>query len=303
MKEIPMIQKSSQIRFWSMYARVYDGLLELRPYADLIADSVGELDVGSESVVVDLGCGTGNCMNEVLDTAGPRVERIIGVDSSPQMLNVARRKLAHHPAVEFVNVSLLEWLTECPSGSIDNAISVNVLYTMGPADRKTFWEGLARVLSDRGNAVVVTTDRPGFGPVAREHLSRVPIWRAFSFRLLTVLIMNLLIWLFESTDEYDPVDLDQLVSEAQDAGLNVTETKRCYGGEVDGVDVMLVLVPDRIDLTTASGSQVSAEIEAGDGGTETAPEPEPEPEESVSRRSDRSLRGAKASDRVPQRTT
>lgn len=244
-----MIQKRSQVRFWSAYARVYDGLLELRPYADLIAGATDALELDSEAVVVDLGCGTGNCMNAVLSSKGSKVRRIIGVDSSPQMLSTARRKLGSRPEVELVQESLLDWLEARPPRTVDAAISVNVLYTMGPADRQRFWEGLARVLTDGGSAVVVTTDRAGFGPVAREHLARVPVWRAFSFRLLAVLIMNMFIWLFESTEKYDPVDLDRLMAEAESAGLTVSRTERCYGGEEDGVDVMLVMEMQHIDLS------------------------------------------------------
>lgn len=252
-----MIQKRSQVRFWSAYARVYDGLLEFRPYADLIASAAGAIDVEPRSVVVDLGCGTGNCMNELLTANGAKVDRMIGVDSSPQMLAVARRKLAPHGQVELVQSSLLDWLDEQPSASVDNAISVNVLYTMGPDQRDRFWKGLARVLVDGGSAVVVTTDRAGFGPVAKEHFARVPIWRAITVKLLAVMFMNMIIWRFESTDEYDPVELDQLVSEAEAAGLDVTRTERCYGGEVDGVDVMLVLGSQRIDLSSGTDTEVS----------------------------------------------
>lgn len=236
-----MPQKRSQILFWSAYSKVYDGLLNLKPYARLIADATDRLKLRDGAVVADLGCGTGNCIDEVLRKNPDRAMHVTGIDSSPQMLRAAARKLGDRPGVELVESSLLDWIEEQPAGSIDNIISVNVLYTMRAADRERFWAGVANALRVDGNAVVVTTDRPGIGPVAREHLSQTPIWRSLSPRLFAVLVLNMVIWLFESNSTYDPASLETLVEEAAAAGLRVTETRRCYGGEVDGVDVLLVL--------------------------------------------------------------
>ena len=236
-----MAQSGIDIAFWSAYSRVYDGLLKLGPYADLIADSVDRLKVTNGAVVADLGCGTGNCLNRVISTFGELPNELLGVDTSLQMLDSARRKLGHDPRVKLKEQSLLDWLDDRGVESIDCAVSVNVLYTMQHRERERFWKGLSKALRSGGNAVVVTTDRPGIGPVAKEHFSRVPLWRAFPPRLVAVLAMNMVIWMLESNDVYDPASLDTLVSEAESAGLTVVETKRCYGGEADGVDVMLVL--------------------------------------------------------------
>lgn len=236
-----MPQKRSQIMFWSAYSKVYDGLLKLQPYAELISDSVGSLRVEDGAHVVDLGCGTGNCLNEVVRKFGSGPGKLTGVDSSPQMLRSAGRKLGADPRVHLLNGSLLDWLNDCEADSVDNFISVNVLYTMGEDERKQFWNGVAHALGPGGNAVVVTTDRAGIGPLAKQHLQQVPLWRAFPPRLVAVLAMNMVIWMFESNSVYDPASLETLISEAEGAGLRVESTKRCYGGATDGVDVMLVL--------------------------------------------------------------
>lgn len=235
------MQKRSQILFWSAYSKVYDGLLKLQPYAELIVDAVDQLDIRDGSKIVDLGCGTGNCLNQVIRRYGDLPGSLTGVDSSPQMLKAAGAKLGSDPRVELLEGSLLEWLEKAPESSVDNFISVNVLYTMDAPVRKQFWTGISNALSPDGNAVVVTTDRAGIGPLAKQHLAQVPFWRAFPPKLVAVLLMNMVIWLFESNSVYDPVPLEALVMEAESAGLIVDSTKRCYGGEVDGVDVMLVV--------------------------------------------------------------
>lgn len=236
-----MAQNRTQLLFWSAYSRVYDGLLKLQPYAELISESVDHLEVSEGSVVVDLGCGTGNCLNQIVATSGDLPAELIGVDSSPQMLKTAKRKLRQDSRVKFVNTSLLDWMHERSPSSVDAAISVNVLYTMQQTDRERFWGGLARVIRPGGSAVVVTTDQAGIGPLAKQHLNQVPLWRAFPPRLVAVLLMNMVIWMFESNSVYDPASLETLMSEAEAAGFSVIKSKRCYGGEVEGVDVMLVL--------------------------------------------------------------
>ncbi|MEI2638108.1 MAG: class I SAM-dependent methyltransferase [Microthrixaceae bacterium] len=136
-----MAQSGIDIAFWSAYSRVYDGLLKLGPYADLIADSVDRLKVTNGAVVADLGCGTGNCLNRVISTFGELPNELLGVDTSLQMLDSARRKLGHDPRVKLKEQSLLDWLDDRGVESIDCAVSVNVLYTMQHRERREVLEG------------------------------------------------------------------------------------------------------------------------------------------------------------------
>lgn len=48
------------------------------------------------SVAVDLGCGTGYLLSKLTEKA----ERVIGVDSSPKMLEIARRRFSHNAPIE-----------------------------------------------------------------------------------------------------------------------------------------------------------------------------------------------------------
>jgi ubiquinone/menaquinone biosynthesis C-methylase UbiE len=230
----------AQAKLWSVYSRCYDGLLDLVPYQRLVAQVVDALDARPGDTVVDLGCGTGNTINALV-SAVPDLQ-VIGVDSSVDMLGVAAPKLAAAD-VELVRSDLLDWLRSAPSDSVDRVVSVNVLYTMHAADREVFWREAVRILRPQGRLVVVTTDREGVGPVIREHFAERSFVASFSFRLVAVLVMNMVIWAMEARRVFDPASEATLRQECADAGAAVLSVTRCYGGEQDGVDVLLVAEP------------------------------------------------------------
>jgi demethylmenaquinone methyltransferase/2-methoxy-6-polyprenyl-1,4-benzoquinol methylase len=62
---------------------------------------VSRLPVGPEDTVVDVACGTGAVALELVRRTGCSV---VGVDQSPEMLAVARRRLADH-RIEFVQAA------------------------------------------------------------------------------------------------------------------------------------------------------------------------------------------------------
>jgi len=99
-------------------------------------------------VVLDLGCGPGRHLVALAD----RIGRGVGVDLSPEMVAVARRRAAH-PALRF-RVDDAERLDTVPRASVDTVISVGVLEHLlrpGRALRQ-----VARVLRPGGRVVVLT---------------------------------------------------------------------------------------------------------------------------------------------------
>jgi ubiquinone/menaquinone biosynthesis C-methylase UbiE len=246
----------AQARLWSVYSRCYDGLLDLVPYQRLVAQVVDALEARPGDQVVDLGCGTGNTIHALVGAVGDL--QVTGVDSSADMLRVAGPKLADAP-VELVRSDLLDWLRAAPSASVDRVVSVNVLYTMHASDREVFWREAMRILRPGGRLVLVTTDREGVGPVIREHFAERSFLASFSFRLVAVLVMNMIIWAMEARRVFDPASEATLRQECADAGGAVQSVQRCYGGEQDGVDVLLVAEPV---LDLAALQRVDAEAPA-----------------------------------------
>jgi ubiquinone/menaquinone biosynthesis C-methylase UbiE len=229
-----------QQRLWSVYSRCYDGLLDLVPYQRLVEMVVDSLDTPPGAELVDLGCGTGNTIRALVDSSPDLV--VTGVDSSPDMLRVAGTKFAHGE-VRLVRSDILDWLRSAESGSLDRVVSVNVLYTMHAEDRAVFWAEALRALRPGGRMVLVSTDRDGVGPVIREHLDATTFRSSLTPRLLSILAMNMIIWAMEARRVFDPASAETLSEECEAAGGSVISVQRCYGGDIDGVDVLLVIEP------------------------------------------------------------
>lgn len=87
-----------------------------RPFADL----VGRIPVGEPRLVVDLGCGPGTATAQLLER-WPSA-RVIGVDSSPDMLEMAGR-LADPPRLAFARGDVGSWEPdEAPDVIVANAV-------------------------------------------------------------------------------------------------------------------------------------------------------------------------------------
>lgn len=91
----------------------------LRPALDLLA----RIPVAAPRSVVDLGCGAGN-LAPMLMQRWPQA-KLVGVDSSPQMLARAR---ADHPQAEFVQADFAAWR---PAQPVDVLYSNAALHWLG----------------------------------------------------------------------------------------------------------------------------------------------------------------------------
>ena len=77
-----------------------------RPFVDLVS----RIDAPAPATVVDLGCGPGN-LTRLLAERWPRAQ-VTGLDSSPEMVEVARRDAARpddHLALSFEVADLRAW--------------------------------------------------------------------------------------------------------------------------------------------------------------------------------------------------
>ena len=115
------------------------------------------LDPRAGERIVDVGCGTGLFVAEVAQMVGD-VGRVLGVDVSPDVLALARRRCAGWPwvACEEANATQLP----ADDASFDSAVSVQVLEYVADVDRAL--AEIHRVLRPGGRALLVDTDHDAF---------------------------------------------------------------------------------------------------------------------------------------------
>jgi len=100
------------------------------------------------SRVLDLGAGTGN-----LDVLFPPLERLVCVDVSTRMLEIAKGKLRGVPFVTFVVDDLLSYCSTA-TGTFDYIVSTYAIHHLTDAEKWEMLEHVPRLLGQDGAAVV-----------------------------------------------------------------------------------------------------------------------------------------------------
>lgn len=125
----------------SLYTRFEDE--RTRPARDLLA----QVPLEAPRRVVDMGCGPGNS-TELLAARWPGAE-LIGLDSSPAMLEAARQRL---PQVQFAEADALRWIPEAGT----DLVFANAIYQWVPQHL----EILPRVLAALAEGGVLAVQMP-----------------------------------------------------------------------------------------------------------------------------------------------
>jgi demethylmenaquinone methyltransferase/2-methoxy-6-polyprenyl-1,4-benzoquinol methylase len=147
-------------------ARPYDAMNRImtvgldQRWRALAAD---ECRVGAGATVLDCCCGTGDLALELADRVGPAGE-VLGVDFSPNMLAIARRK-AERRGVENVRFVAGDALS-LPAGDDEFAAASVAFGVRNLADYELGFHELVRVVRPRGRVVCLEITRPASGPLA-----------------------------------------------------------------------------------------------------------------------------------------
>ncbi len=136
----------------AFFDEIADDYTDRHGSADALAYRLATLDHYAQfsptDVVLDIGCGDGAHLRALAD----RIDRGLGVDFSPHMIDTARRR-TNHDSLTFRHDDA-EQLETVPSDAIDKVISVGVLeHVLHPT--RVFDEA-ARVLRPDGRFVALT---------------------------------------------------------------------------------------------------------------------------------------------------
>jgi ubiquinone/menaquinone biosynthesis C-methylase UbiE len=87
--------------FYGRYADLYDAIATLPGVARWRARAADHLDLAPGDTVVEMGCGSGANLPHLADRVGPE-GRVLGIDLTPELLELARKRTAHLPQVSVV---------------------------------------------------------------------------------------------------------------------------------------------------------------------------------------------------------
>jgi len=194
-----------------------------------LALSIERLDVSDNMRILDLGCGTGNILQELLQDHPHLVA--VGVDGSPTMLRQARKKLRQQVAlgtVTLIQDDVMAFLRHQTTASYDRIIMVNLIYAL--PDREGAWRECLRILKPAGKIVATTSDRSGSRQIVAEHLKHDHWWKLLSLRLVATGIIDHFINEFARVDIFQFPNQKKLLGEVAAAGGSYDRVTRCYGG-------------------------------------------------------------------------
>jgi ubiquinone/menaquinone biosynthesis C-methylase UbiE len=141
---------------WShTYEKSFTWKYFFNPIHELLASEIGDME---GAAVIDIGCGTGALL-ERLEERG--AARLVGVDTSAGMLDIARERASGRPQMEFINGSAES--LPVPDSDFDVAVSC-VAFHHFPDPEKALKE-VERVLKNDGRFFLC--DMSGEGILAR----------------------------------------------------------------------------------------------------------------------------------------
>ncbi|MFK7780679.1 MAG: class I SAM-dependent methyltransferase [Candidatus Gracilibacteria bacterium] len=103
---------------------------------------------GSEKII-DLGCGTGNTVNSL----SGNFSKIICVDISENMINIAKEKLKKRENIFFIKNDLLQFFDEYKENDIDTIVSTYAIHHLTQDEKHKLFEKIYNFLPKGGKII------------------------------------------------------------------------------------------------------------------------------------------------------
>ena len=168
---------------------MYDVLNEIEPYKELMLEIRNRLDIHKGDYILDAGAGTGNLAVHLANKGG----RVMGLDSSPEGLEIFHKKLPDH------KIMVADLTKPLPFGdrTFDKICTNNAVYTLPPDTRPALFREFMRVLKP-GGVIVSSNIVSPFKPIRIyiEHIryeykksgALLTMWKVLRFVRPTIMI-------------------------------------------------------------------------------------------------------------------
>jgi len=152
-------QKTGDFVFDKKVTEVFDEMLVRSvPFYGEIQRMIAELArtfAQPGTAVYDLGCSTGTTMVNVIKALRDKNVKVIGVDNSPHMLAVAKRRLEHQKLWDRAELQEADLNQPFPLGRPSVVILVLTLQFIRPAQRELLIQNIFQSLRKGGVVIVV----------------------------------------------------------------------------------------------------------------------------------------------------
>jgi len=167
---------------WNFYARAYDVINENVPYLKMLDEVIKEVPIKGDLKILDAGCGTGNLLKKISQISFN--SKFVGIDSSEEMLNRAKKKFFTNPSVALRHADLDKEL-EFLDGSFDSIVSSNALYAL--KDPKKIISEFHRLLKPQGKLVFTNPhNKTKFSGIMKKQFQELGL-----LKFITKFILNL----------------------------------------------------------------------------------------------------------------
>jgi ubiquinone/menaquinone biosynthesis C-methylase UbiE len=144
---MPYLTSEQARRTYDRIGRLQDvQLYEARAVRALVA----EAGLRDAHAVVEIGCGTGALARRLLERELPADARYLGLDLSPRMISIARRRLARYGARARVELADAAERVPAEDGWADRVVAAYLLDLLPPERTAAVLAEAARVLAPGG---------------------------------------------------------------------------------------------------------------------------------------------------------
>jgi ubiquinone/menaquinone biosynthesis C-methylase UbiE len=152
------METKGSVIHWAWFYDTLVNILALGKGRAIREQTAGLADIQPGGNVLDVGCGTGDLTLAAARRAGP-AGAVRGIDASPEMIEVARRKAARAGATVDFQPGLVEALA-FPDNSFDVVLSSLMMHHLPIDLKRRALAEIRRVLKPGGRLVVVDLKRP-----------------------------------------------------------------------------------------------------------------------------------------------